>query len=399
MVRYFIFLLCVVCLTGQQAWSADREMFRVTNLHVDITADTAAAARTKALAQVQREAFNQLLSRIVLPEDQDKLNEVLGREGVTSDIQNYVRGLEISDEKTSTVRYIANVTVSFNQKAIEDLLTINNIRYGETTGQTLAVVPLFWDGQRYVLWDDENIWLDAWRSANVGNGLVPVIVPSESTELSVDEAVRKDTDALTSFATAQSANAALVVVAHWQQEALQLTIKQTVFNAGAEQRTTTTVVRGQPEQSTQEVMAEGVKRVYARLQNGWKHQTVRSPQLTYTEAKITFDSYGEWAAALRAVQAARGVDKVKTVRFNRSYAVVDIFHNLKDGALQTALREQKLSVQKGDPLELKMAGFRAVEDVIEVEEPVEGSTEDGAQVPNLPDALSSDTSEPQPEGE
>ena len=46
-----------------------QDIFTVTGVHVDESAETAAAAREKALEIGQRKAFEEVIARLTLPED------------------------------------------------------------------------------------------------------------------------------------------------------------------------------------------------------------------------------------------------------------------------------------------------------------------------------------------
>jgi hypothetical protein len=52
-----------------QAAKADVEVYKVSGIQVDATADTATSAREAALAQGHREAYQRLMARLVLEED------------------------------------------------------------------------------------------------------------------------------------------------------------------------------------------------------------------------------------------------------------------------------------------------------------------------------------------
>ena len=91
------------------AFAASDRVFTVKYVGVDVTARTAARARSLAIAEGQREALDRLFARLTLREDKDRLPLL-----DDTSVINLVSGLEFDDEKTSSKRYLANMTVRFN---------------------------------------------------------------------------------------------------------------------------------------------------------------------------------------------------------------------------------------------------------------------------------------------
>ena len=92
-------------LPGAARGQAD-DVFTVRDVAVDATDQTAAAARIKALADGQRRALRQVFERIVLTEDLARQPRLADRQ-----IEALVQALEVNKERTSSVRYLAELTV------------------------------------------------------------------------------------------------------------------------------------------------------------------------------------------------------------------------------------------------------------------------------------------------
>jgi hypothetical protein len=87
------------------------EPYTVTNVDADVTADTAAHARDKALMQAQRAAYKQLCARFNAADDSGRLSD--------DDIAALVQSFEVQRERVSAVRYIGVYTIRFNPAAVQ----------------------------------------------------------------------------------------------------------------------------------------------------------------------------------------------------------------------------------------------------------------------------------------
>ncbi|MBX6324354.1 MAG: hypothetical protein IRY94_21285, partial [Rhodospirillaceae bacterium] len=117
-------VVVLVLLAGLASEARAVEALLVEGIAVDVTAESAQAARDKALVEGQRKAFDQLMQRIVQPQD-------LGRVPQVSDAQiaDMVLDFEIASEQTSTVRYIGRLNYRFDGDRVRALLSSYNIAY------------------------------------------------------------------------------------------------------------------------------------------------------------------------------------------------------------------------------------------------------------------------------
>jgi hypothetical protein len=139
---------------------------------VDKTADTASNARAQALADGQRLALRRVFERIVLAEDMSRLPRVNDRT-----IEGLVQAFEVDKERTSPVRYLAELTIRFKAADIRNMLQQANLRFAETRSRPVVVLPVLREGQMVQLWEETNAWRRAWAEMPTPDGLVPIIVP------------------------------------------------------------------------------------------------------------------------------------------------------------------------------------------------------------------------------
>ncbi len=146
------------------------DAYTVRGVDVDVSAANPQAAKDQAVAEGQRQAFRLLLDRLTSPADHARLPKADGAD--------YVRDFTVDQERSSSTRYIASLTVRFNATAVKRLLQNAGIPFAEARARGVVVVPVYRPaaGAKAVLWDDPNPWRAAWAGLGSG-GLVLLTVP------------------------------------------------------------------------------------------------------------------------------------------------------------------------------------------------------------------------------
>src|SRR5215467_1202969 len=129
MLRLSHFVLLAALVFGAVAASAAPapDLFTVTGVKVDATAESATTARDMAMAQGRPVAFTRLFRRLVAQGNwskQPQLDE--------NTLLRMVRSFEVANERRSTTRYLADVTYHFNAAAVRAALRQARIAYTET---------------------------------------------------------------------------------------------------------------------------------------------------------------------------------------------------------------------------------------------------------------------------
>ena len=174
--------------TGGAALAADP--FTVTNVMIDERADNATEAQRRALQAGQIHAARRLIERMTLPEDRagsagagqvDLADPETGRQepvsaglpDLTSEMAaRLVAGYDIADERRSATRYIAEMSVGFDRRAVRSFFESYNVPFVQAQARPLLVVPVLDTGAGAV-W--EGPWYDAWRRETHEHALTPFI--------------------------------------------------------------------------------------------------------------------------------------------------------------------------------------------------------------------------------
>src|SRR5215472_10825006 len=159
--------------------AAAGDAFTVSGIKVDATAQSAIEAQTKAINSGRAKAWQTLYRRLTKQQD-------WGRQPALDDatLQRLLRSYQARDQRSSTTRFVANMTYVFNANAVRRILQQENVAYSDVTARPVLVIPLA-PG-----WSAQTPWTKAWKDPRFAHGAVPLV-------LALDDEV--DEPALTSI--------------------------------------------------------------------------------------------------------------------------------------------------------------------------------------------------------
>jgi Uncharacterized protein conserved in bacteria (DUF2066) len=154
-------------------------LYEVAHIHVDFTASDAVAAQKRAMADAQSRAIQIVLRRLVPSSAYAQLPKLTPQE-----IDNLVEGVSIENDKYSTTRYIANLDISFNEQAVNQMLQGYGLTVSDERAPPIVILPVTIDDGRVTGQGDE-AWQSAWESQDLAHALAPaeLVAPPPSLDL------------------------------------------------------------------------------------------------------------------------------------------------------------------------------------------------------------------------
>ncbi len=319
------------------------DVFTIRGVDVDVTAADVNAAKQQAIADGQRQAFQQLLDRLTAPTDRARLPKV---DGV-----DYVRDFAIDQEHASTVRYIATLTVHFNPAAVRKLLHDAGVAFTATRAMPVVVVPVLKAGGRATLWDDPNPWRVAWAGLN-GGGLVPLVVPTgdaaDVQTLTAAQALAADPQHLASEGGRWQANDVLVAVAALSADGPRLDVSLSGL-AGTPKPFDSVAYDLQAGETSDQMMVRAARDVARAIDAAYRQDALQqSDQSEALSTIVQLAGLDDWLAV------RTGLARVPQIR---SYEVVSLSRTEADLVLHTvggrdrvkaALADAGLALDWGD---------------------------------------------------
>ena len=337
---FSLFILVTIFAAGPAATPVHaNELYIVRDIAVDVSDVSAVTARQKAIREAQILGFYRLLRRITLQQDHDKLPR-LSFEG----IQPMINSIEIEDEKTSSTRYLANITISFSQDALRDLFSDSEIGFLEVSPPTTLVLPLYFDGTEWSLWRDSNSWWSAWRNLNPNLLSIPYLLPLADLEdrfiLPVDAI--DDTSRLERFA--QRYEVDRILLAQMHPDGTQLNVGVSVYRILPENFEVQSLAQFNFVATS---MSKAVADITNQIENNWKKQSIQIQDAPSTfRLRANFDSIQEWTQIRKQLETAPYIRTLQVEEMNIHNAWLQLGFNGKGKTLVDGLRRNGFLVSQ-----------------------------------------------------
>jgi hypothetical protein len=328
--------------------AAAQDIFTVSGVHVDERAETAAAAREQALQIGQRKAFEEVVARLTLPEDRAGLATP-----ETSVITNMVRDFGVSNEKTSSVRYIADMTVRFKDDELRRFLRFRDISFAELQSKPVMIVPVYRTNNFVNLWDDPNPWRDVWARNIATSGLVPIKAPigdlTDISTISAEQAENGSMERLSELAKRYGADVAVVASADVTGpeggESVDVSVAR--YDPSGAPQIFGVQEKTQAGETLDETLVRAAKAVQDELADGWK----RANLINYSTGGdlmvfIPITGLGDWAGIENKLIGLPVVRNARVIAMSKREVQLSIEYVGSTNQLQTALNQQNLSLSR-----------------------------------------------------
>ncbi len=325
-----------------------QDIFTVTGVHVDESAETAAAAREKALEVGQRRAFEEVVARLTLPEDRAGLQIP-----ATGEITNMVRDFGVSGEKTSSVRYIADMTVRFKDDELRRYLRFRDVSFAELQSKPVMIVPVYRTSGYVSLWDDPNPWREIWSRNIATSGLVPIKAPigdlTDIGTVSAEQAENGAMDRLAMLAKRYGADVAVVASADVSGPggAETVNVSVTRYDPNGAPQVFGVQESTLPDETLDEALVRAAKSVQDQLADGWK----RANLINYSTGGnlmvfIPITGLQDWAKIEDKLVGLPVVRNSRVVAMSRREVQLSLEFVGSTNQLQTALNQQNLNLTR-----------------------------------------------------
>lgn len=338
---------------------AAMDVFQVADVPVDVTSDTAAKAREQALIDGERLAFIRLLKRLTLRKDHDRLPNV-SREEMAS----YVEDLEVEQEKTSPVRYIAKLRYRFKPKQVRNFLNFHSLPFAETPSKPALVLPVYQTAGALLLWDEPNPWREAWKEKPPEDGLLPTMLARgdlpDIAAIGAEQAMAGDVSRLRAVGDRYAVGDVIVAAAATRllpgAAVPTLEVQVSRHGSGAARRSQ---FRFQPaqEEDLASVLKRAVAEVAQHLENAWKEANLlKFGDEAVAAVRIPVAGLADWLVVRKKLAGVAVVERLEVVLLSRDEVRVNIHYIGETEQLATALAQADLRLApEGDEWVLQPA--------------------------------------------
>jgi hypothetical protein len=140
--------------------------FEISGIKVETTGKNADEARQKGWEEAQRQAWSALWAR----------NKGGGTSGLSdSGLNGIVSAIVVEEEEVGPRRYVATLGVVFDRARAGQLLGVRGVT---SRSAPLMVLPVIWDGGAPIVFEQRNMWQNAWAKYNSSESSIDYVRPS-----------------------------------------------------------------------------------------------------------------------------------------------------------------------------------------------------------------------------
>lgn len=342
-------LVVVAVLAAPAAMAAG--LFTVSDVAVDVTAESATLAREQAIAQGRRTALDTLLRRLTREMDWERLPTP-----DQDELATLVAAFQVRDEKSAPDRWIASLSFDFDPAAVRRMLRATEIPFAETRALPMLVLPVLRVAGEDTLWADPNPWLQAWARFDGAERLVPIVAPFGDLEdvlaINAAAALAGDPEGLSRMNGRYRTESTMVAAATLQIDRDLGTVQLDVALQHFGPDPYPTVVRsfgGTTGQDIAAFLGQAVDRMVVDIAGQWKQRTIESfGNEARLSALVPVGGLDDWLEIRRRIDDVALVRSTELSMMSASDVVVVLHHVGDTDLLRRAMIQSRLLLEESD---------------------------------------------------
>jgi hypothetical protein len=353
---FHLFLFCLV--VGVLATGAsepvraqeDADLYEIHGVKVDVSAATAAEARMQALAEGERKAFQMLLERLARSEEKAQSERFSDAE-----VAPLTKDFWVSEEKLSTVRYIATLNYRFRPERVRSLLSRHNIPFVATRSDPILILPVYRGQDQLRLWERPNAWWDAWAGTRVFS-LVRTVLPSGDVDdadiLSAQDAVAGDVSRLGQLMQRYRVDSVVVAIAEVRPVAnnrIEVAVTPLRQGAGGPLNTPITVAQEEEGEGIEALLQRAVRATLAALSADYRNPSQPwTRPVAVTAVNVQVVDIRSYLGIRKRLEDIPGIERVDLVLISPERARLNIVHTATVEELANQLDRVGLALRQSD---------------------------------------------------
>lgn len=304
----FLFAVFAAVLAVVLPAQAEDSLYTV-DVNVDVTDVNAAQAREKAMVAANRKAFETVVRKLTTSQGSSSLLRLSDDK-----IINFIKEVSVVSEKSSNVRYLADLKVTVSEPILKAYMNEKDIQSVVAAASKVVVIPVFreFEADRPLLWEDNNIWRKAWENKAPRNSLVKInsipLTDISRAEIDADKALAFDAQALQEVAL--NNNASDVYVADAVYDGID-GLKVKLYSLKSSNAGEILIVPGDRNMSD-DLFARAIDEVSSKIENKVKAANIAESQLMSSiEVVYNFNSISEW---IRTEKSLRTIAYVRNIQ-------------------------------------------------------------------------------------
>lgn len=163
-----------------EVWAAEEHY--AVEVSVDVTDASASDAQRRAMSEAYRAAVSAVAKKITTSEGVERFASMTDEQ-----LMNFIKEVSVVNEKSSAVRYMANLKVVLNEDIMAQYMKEREIPLMNRINEKVLIIPVFreFSSDTPQLWESTNLWKQAWDKGYSGSGVNLVVLPTSGANYAI----------------------------------------------------------------------------------------------------------------------------------------------------------------------------------------------------------------------
>lgn len=299
---------------------ARANLYTADMISVSAEANTAVEARDLALNHAVREAFPMMIRRV-------SLSDTTHVDATPAEMSAMVKGLSISNEKTTPTKYMADVTVQFKPKDVQDFLNRQGVLFITKEPPKYLLIPIFIEGDKAVIFDEQSPLYAAMKKGISGGSIYEFTTPlgdeSDVKTVTLDLLNSGDLTDLNALLIRYRTDYALLVRVTKTGNIYKVQAKSYPQNTAAGADVLFAVSSNSS--NVPAVMTQILKKTAGEMEKKWRqNQTALTDQRGDMTVILPINGLGEWMAIEKQIKSLPFLDKAEVQALHKNQVFLKI---------------------------------------------------------------------------
>ena len=333
--KQIIFILIVFFKT--ETLFSKNDLFNVNNIKLEKKDKTS----NNVLAnQAINEGFNQLIEKILLKEDREKLDKINSLK--IKELVSYYRVSNITDEENK--KELVNFSVTFDKNKMHDLFFKIGISYSKISDKELYVLPILIKDNELNIFNN-NFFYENWNEI-YENDLIEFILPLENIEIIQNINIFKknliNLDIMSLFKEYSSKNKAIILIEDSKIGNTKIYIKSIIQGKNISKNLDLKVKNFKSKSSKEKIITESKKELI-NLVKSKNLIDIRTP--SFLNAKLNINKKSNLVELNKRIKNIDLIENIYVQDFNKNYMNLRIKYLGKLDNIISQLKKEKINLK------------------------------------------------------
>jgi len=347
-IKFFIIFFFIILLNLKVSISEtfQDKIFEVRNISVNIESTSSSKAKEIALLEAQEKGFRNLMNTMLLESEYEKIESIN-----IEKILEFVNAIEIQSEKTTSRKYIGDLTIIFSEDKILRYLNNNNIKYTSLKSKPLLILPIYKFAGVTYLWEEKNIWRNIWVKNSNNDGLIPIKSSegkfSDFIYFNQDQAVKKNLSNLELLAKSHNTTGILIAILkkkyNRDKSKMLFNLNLSIYRFdGEETNTFEDTIEIYSNEYSDTILNDAKNKVELFVNQQWKAANVITSQKKFEKVTVLFNDLNDWINIKKTISNISIIDKFNVKNFSHNKAIIFLSFSGNLNQLKVAFKQSDL---------------------------------------------------------